>query len=132
LNVVVFGGSGGIGSAIVNRVTATYPLAVVSATWNTQPPTDESTATWSQVDLRSEESIKTYASSFDQVHWLINAAGMLHVDTQMPEKSLQQVDAEFFMHNVQLNALSTLLTAKHFNHALKKACSTGALCTVST
>lgn len=121
MNIVVFGGSGGIGSAIVKQVTRVFPDATVFATWNRTRPTAESRVRWFQVDLCSEISIQEFSSQFDQVHWVINAAGMLHDDTQMPEKSLQQIEPEFFMHNVQLNALSTLLIAKHFRGALKDA-----------
>ena len=71
-----------------------------------------------RVDLCSEESISAYAAKFKEVHWLINAAGMLHRGSKMPEKTVRQIDPEFFMQNVQLNALATLLIAKHFRVAL--------------
>lgn len=121
LNVIVFGGTGGIGSALIRLVVETYPDAAVFATWHSSPPADELGATWAQVDLRVEESIRSYASQFDEVFWIINAAGVLHEPAQIPEKSLQQVDPEFFMRNVQLNALSTLLIAKHFTRQFKRA-----------
>lgn len=121
MNIVVFGGSGGIGSAIVKQVARVFPEAVVFATWNRTRPPIQTTAHWSQVDLCSEVSIQEFSSQFDQVHWVINAAGLLHEGMQMPEKSLQQIEPEFFMRNIQLNALSTLLIAKHFRRALKDA-----------
>lgn len=123
MNIVIFGGSGGIGSALVKAVDAAYPGASIFTTWYNKPPTDRSFADWYQVDLLSEESIQEFSNRFDRVHWLINAAGMLHTDQRMPEKSLQQVEPDFFLLNVQLNALSTLLIAKHFRIALKAACS---------
>lgn len=122
LYVVVFGGSGGIGAALVHEIVERFPDAHVFATWHSsQPSANELPVQWAQVDLRSEESIRAYASAFDHVHWIINAAGMLHSESHLPEKSLQQVDVEFFISNVQLNALSTLLVAKHFKGALKNA-----------
>lgn len=126
MNIVVFGGSGGIGYAMVKKVCQVFPAATVSATWHCNPPTEQLSADWSQVDMRSEDSIREYASQFERVDWLINAAGMLHVDQKMPEKSLQQVDADFFIRNVELNALSALLVAKHFERPLKNASSADA------
>lgn len=129
LNVIIFGGTGGIGSALIRRVVDTYPEADVFATWNSSPPEDEMGAIWAQVDLRTEENIQEYASRFDEVFWIINATGVLHEPSQvsekvqMPEKSLQHVDPEFFMRCVQLNALSTLLVAKHFSKRFKRALS---------
>lgn len=120
MKIVIFGGSGGIGSALVEKVAEVFPQASVSATWHRSAPPADSAAHWSRVDLRSEDSIRQYSTRFEQVHWIINASGLLHVDKQMPEKSLQQLEPEFFMRNVQLNALSTLLIAKHFRHVLKK------------
>ena len=125
MNIVIFGGSGGIGSAIVKKVNKVYPDANVFATWHSRVPVDESIANWSRVDLLSQESICDFASRFSSVHWLINAAGMLHTDLQMPEKSVQQIEADFFMNNVQLNALPALLIARYFKPALKSACSDG-------
>ncbi len=121
VKVVVIGGSGGIGSAVLKRLRDSFPQASLSATWCRTRPVDESLASWSQVDVLSEQSIADFAAGIDSVDWLINATGMLHADQRMPEKTLQQVDGEFFLHNLQINALSTLLIAKHFSRALKNA-----------
>ena len=122
LKVIVFGGSGGIGSALINKVIETYPDAEVFATWHSTPATSEMDVTWESVDLCSESSISVYASQFTEVHWLINAVGMLHQGPKMPEKTVRAIDAEFFMSNMQLNALATLLIARHFKSALGSAC----------
>lgn len=127
LNIIVFGGSGGIGAAILKQVRLRFPSASVFATWNTQPPADDlpnDGIQWSQVDVSSEQSIQAFSQQFDKVHWLINAVGMLHIDAngdaaKMPEKSLKQLDPEFFTKNMQINALPTLLIAKHFEKVLK-------------
>ena len=121
LKVIVFGGSGGIGSALIEKLFETYPDVEVFATWHNTPVTNESDVTWQSVDLCSEASISAYASKFTEVHWIINAAGMLHHGSNMPEKTVRTVDPEFFMSNVQLNALATLLIAKHFKAALSSA-----------
>lgn len=130
MNIVIFGGSGGIGSALVSKVSLVFPDASVFATWCSTAPEELQAkgsqaggqlVHWSQVDLASESAIETYSSQFDQVHWIINAAGVLHSGEQMPEKSLQQIEPEFFLQTMQLNALPSLLIAKHFRDALKNA-----------
>ena len=116
MKVIVFGGSGGIGSALIKRLFETYPDAEVFATWQNTPPTKETSVNWHPVDLCSEASISAYASKFTEVHWIINAVGMLHQGSNMPEKTVRTVDPEFFMCNVQLNALATLLIAVSYTH----------------
>ena len=98
-----------------------YADAEVFATWHSTPPASANNVSWESVDLCSEASISEYASKFQQVHWLINAAGMLHRGSKMPEKTVRTIDPEFFINNVQLNALATLLIAKHFKSALSAA-----------
>lgn len=108
---------------MVNRIREKYPAATLCATWNTTPPDDPygKNIHWTQLDLCSESSVKSFAEQHDSVHWLINAAGFLHSEERalMPEKSLQQIDPEFFLQSVKVNALPTLLIARHFEAALK-------------
>ena len=121
MKIIVFGGSGGIGSALISMLIEMYADAEVFATWHSTPPASANNVSWESVDLCSEASISEYASKFQQVHWLINAAGMLHRGSKMPEKTVRTIDPEFFINNVQLNALATLLIAKHFKSALSAA-----------
>lgn len=124
MNVVVLGGNGGIGAALISRIRHVLPSASINATWHKAPPPPDSVVNWSQVDLGSEKSIQQFAAQFDQVHWIINAVGVLHQESLMPEKNLQQLDPDYFMQNMQLNALPALLLAKHFKSALRKAADT--------
>ncbi len=127
MNIIVCGGSGGIGKAIVHQCIKRFPGATVVATWNSSPPTNDSvlnSVRWSQVNLTSEQSVQSFSKQFDKVHWLINAAGVLHTEAtqgspQLPEKSIRQLDPDFFLRNIQVNTLPTLLLAKHFESVLK-------------
>ncbi len=126
MNIIVFGGSGGIGAALLEQLSRRFPDATVFSTWYMSPPSDHlmKSVRWSQVNVTSEQSVQAFAGQFDKVHWLINAVGMLHrasleEQVKLPEKSLRQIDADFFLQNIQTNTLPTLLLAKHFEFALK-------------
>lgn len=123
MNIVVIGGSGGIGSALLRQIQSRYPQATIFATYHeSEAKKDLSSNTkthWSQLDVTSEESIRSYAMQFDKVNWLISAVGFLHHRRNLPEKSIEQVDPDFFLRNLQVNALSALLIAKHFKRSLK-------------
>lgn len=122
MKIIVIGGSGGIGFGLLQQIKLRYPQAEVFATRHSSQPTANcqqlSDVQWSQVDVSNEKSIASFAKQFDQVHWLISAVGLLHDQQALPEKSIEQIDPEFFLRNVQVNALSALLLAKHFKPAL--------------
>ena len=123
MKIVIFGGNGGIGSALVREVALRFADAEVVATWNAHRPYEDLVqlinVRWEQVDVVSESSIRGFAETFDSLHWVINAVGLLHGDAHMPEKSIEQIDPAFFLKNIQINALPTLLVAKHFKRALQ-------------
>lgn len=121
MKIAVVGGSGGIGLALVRHLAASSPVETVYATYHRQQP--EPTApnvNWLKVDLTDESSIADWSQTVGQLDWLVNAAGILHTARSRPEKSVAEVHPEFFMQNVAVNALPTLLLAKHlrnqFNH----------------
>ena len=114
MNVVITGGSGGIGSALV-RVLATRPdVDNIIATHNDRSSAvDHEKVCWHRLDLTDEVAIKAWAAQLDEIDWLINAAGILHTPAQGPEKSIRQVEPAFFLQSVGINALPALLLAKH-------------------
>ncbi|MBT1443314.1 SDR family oxidoreductase [Shewanella sp. JM162201] len=130
MNVLIVGGNGGIGFAMVNAVLTSFTDAKLHAT-HQQPLTanqvdvtsransDGLRLHWHHLDASDEAQVKALAASFDSLDWLINCAGMLHNKSKGPEKSVSDLDADFFMQNLKVNALPTLLLAKHFSAALK-------------
>ena len=52
---------------------------------------------------------------------MINAVGLLHDETHGPEKSIRSIDPDFFIKNMNVNALPTLLAAQAFSKLLKSA-----------
>ena len=121
MNIVITGGSGGIGHAFVRRLADRPTVSRIDATCNeNRPAFEHDKVTWHRLDLTDEAAIESWSKRLGEIDWLINAAGMLHRSGQGPEKTIRRVDPEFFMKNMQANALPSLLLAKHtgekFNH----------------
>ena len=124
---LIIGGTGGIGKAMIEQLTtSTTQDTLVFATHHKNIPDFEApNLHWISMDVCDESSIEQAADIIKQqtthIDWVINCAGLLHTDTQQPEKSLRQMETEFFLQNMQVNALASLLIAKHFKPLLAKA-----------
>ncbi|MDT3322115.1 SDR family oxidoreductase [Shewanella sp. SP1S2-4] len=122
MKVLIVGGSGGIGQAMVKQVQETYPDATVHATYRHHLPQDrQNNIQWHQLDVTNEAEIKLLSEQLTELDWLINCVGILHTQDKGPEKSLQSLDIAFFQHNLTLNTLPSVMLAKHFCHALKQS-----------
>ena len=120
--IIVVGGSGAIGWAMVKRLLACFPLAEVHATYHLAAiPQAHERLRWHQLDVRDAEQISSLSRDFDHVDWIINCAGYLHGEHGGPEKSIKSIDADFLIENIKVNTLPTLHLAKYFSAALKKS-----------
>ncbi|AZZ96066.1 SDR family NAD(P)-dependent oxidoreductase [Pseudoalteromonas sp. R3] len=120
MRVLIVGGSGGIGQALVKRFANMQPDTQVYATYRTtQPAITLNNVKWIKVDASQECDVCDLAEQVQQVDILINATGLLHTPDKLPEKSIQEFDPGFFNENLQANTVPTLLLAKHFAKALK-------------
>ncbi|MDH3832354.1 MAG: SDR family NAD(P)-dependent oxidoreductase [Gammaproteobacteria bacterium] len=116
MNIVITGGSGGIGSAFIKALAERPDVEKITATRNDHSSAVEhEKVCWHRLDLTDEVAIKAWAAQLDEIDWLINAAGILHTPAHGPEKSIRQVDPAFFLENMSINAVPALLLAKHLH-----------------
>lgn len=131
---LIIGGTGGIGKAIVEQLTGSVcddsieykERPQVFATYHKNVPDFEAdNLHWLSMDICDEQSIEQAIGVIKQqtthLDWIINCAGLLHTSEQSPEKALRQIETEFFLQNMQVNALASLLIAKHIKPLLGHA-----------
>ncbi|ALF60680.1 C factor cell-cell signaling protein [Psychrobacter urativorans] len=127
---LIIGGTGGIGRAMVKQLLESTDKeeggSQVYATYHkTVPDFEADNLHWLQMDVSNEDSIEQAATEIKQhtthLDWVINCVGLLHTETAQPEKALRQVETDFFLQNMQVNALASLLIAKHIKPLLATA-----------
>ena len=122
MNVLVIGGTGGLGLALVRLFCDSEETLGVTATYRAiQPGLSDHKLNWVPLDVTDEEAIVRLFETCPDLTYIINAAGLLHSTAGGPEKAINKLDADFFIDNIRVNTLSTLLIAKHARRALKKA-----------
>ena len=120
LKVLIIGGNGGIGKAIIRHVLSTFPRAKIYATYqSTLPQENGGDIAWFKVNASLDEEVRQLADQIPSLDILINAAGFLHDTVHKPEKSVNEFTPEFFNQNLSSNTLPTLLLAKYFSAQLK-------------
>jgi NAD(P)-dependent dehydrogenase (short-subunit alcohol dehydrogenase family) len=110
-SAVIFGATGGIGSAIADALEADSRFDDVvrfSRAGDSPVP----------VDLTSEASIRDAAAWMKENRispsMVFVATGLLHDDQRGPEKSIRQLDADWLLKSYQVNAVGPALIAKYF------------------
>jgi len=113
---VITGGSGGIGGAFVDKLARRPNVHSITATYDRNPPeVNYPNVTWHRLDLTDEAAVRAWGAETGEIDWLINAAGMLHTRTRGPEKTIRHIDPAFFLENISINSVPTLLLAKHLH-----------------
>jgi NAD(P)-dependent dehydrogenase (short-subunit alcohol dehydrogenase family) len=116
MKIVITGASGGIGRAFSAALARRVEVESIVATWHSNPPdTEAGQVTWQRLDLTDEGAVRDWAQQLGEIDWVINAAGMLHSPAQGPEKTIRQLDPDFFLDNIRINTLPTLLLAKYLH-----------------
>lgn len=120
MNILIVGGSGGIGLAILKAFTQHYADAEIIATYhNHLPDLQHPRLRWVRLDITKEPQIASLSLELGAITILINAVGMLHNDKHKPEKSIKQFDTDFYYQNIALNTLPNILLAKYFMSSLR-------------
>lgn len=131
---LIIGGTGGIGKAMVeqlvqataNKQTNSSNSIRVFATYhNSLPDIEADHLYWLKMDISDEQSIEQAIDEIQphtsHIDWVINCVGLLHTEAAQPEKALRQIETDFFLQNMQVNALASMLIAKHIKPLLKHA-----------
>ena len=128
---LIIGGIGGIGRAMVEQLVAASNkddkanIRIFATYYRNVPDIEADNLYWLPMDVGNEDSIKegmeTIKQHSDHIDWVVNCVGLLHTEHSQPEKALRQVDTDFFMQNMRINALAGLLIAKHVKPLLAKA-----------
>ena len=114
MNAVVIGGSGGIGRAFIDYLLKHNTDTIIHATYHKhEPPLLDTRCHWHPVDISEEAQIEEFCAQLGEVDLCINAAGLLHDEVYMPEKSVKQFEADYFMKSMRINAVPSLILAKH-------------------
>ena len=120
MNVLIIGGSGGIGQALVKRFLAPECGATVYATYRgLKSVIDDLNAHWIQLDATSEQEVCELAKRIPSLDILINAVGVLHSPKRKPEKSVNEFSPDFFEQSLLTNVVPTIYLAKYFGNHLK-------------
>ncbi|PFG58541.1 NAD(P)-dependent dehydrogenase (short-subunit alcohol dehydrogenase family) [Vibrio sp. ES.051] len=122
MNILIVGGNGGIGFAMVQEAVIRFPQARIHATFHRHKPDWlHPSVFWYQADVTQQAHVNALSEDIEQVDWVINCVGMLHTSSKGPEKTLNALDADFFQHTITVNTLPSLLLAKYFTPKLKRS-----------
>lgn len=104
---IIFGASGGIGGAFIERLHCIDGFEQVFGF---------SRKTLPAIDLLDEASLQraaTLAAAGGQIRLVVDATGFLHDERQRPEKSWRELDSTNLMRAFALNAIGPALIMKH-------------------
>ena len=111
---VVFGATGGIGSAITHLLKQDAHCGGVTALSRSSAPA---------IDLQDEDSIEAAAAAVaadGDVQLVFDATGILHDAAMQPEKSISAVDPANLARSFAINATGPMLLLKHFHRLLPR------------
>lgn len=125
-NILIIGGSGGIGSGFVAQLLPREDTSLLFATYrpssyppNLSPLLQQFPEKFNllPVDVTREEDIEKAVlqikTKVDKLHLVINCVGILHEGDLQPEKSLKHINPKNLMRYFEVNTIPTVLWAKH-------------------
>jgi NAD(P)-dependent dehydrogenase (short-subunit alcohol dehydrogenase family) len=128
---LVIGATQGIGLGFVCRLLQEPAIEHVYATYRALPSEallslaarEPERLTCLPLDITQESQMLTLVQSLQassvQLAWVVNCVGILHEAGQQPEKSLQQLNADWLLRYFQVNSVGAVLLAKHLLPLLK-------------
>ena len=119
----VFGASGGIGRALVDRLAADGCDRIYAGSRSGSGFDDENVVPFT-FDLEDEASIAVAAQSMrdEPPQWVIVASGVLTLpDGKGPERTLKRIDPEVMAKLLAINTIGPALIAKHMLPSMDRA-----------
>lgn len=122
-NAVIVG-TGAIASALVQCLLQRHrSVRVVMLGRSDSAIPDDPRINYVAFDAGDPDSVLAGAAlveqSFGSIHLLVNTVGMLHSESQLPEKSLKAITADHLQRSFQLNAILLPLLAQAFSILLR-------------
>ena len=125
-NVLIIGGSRGIGCGFVNKLLTQININKLYATYRHQNSASSlinlahqypHKLTCLTLDITDEnqiaKSVDQIASEVKKLHLVINCVGILHENNLQPEKSLRHINSENLLRYFEVNSIGSVLLAKH-------------------
>ncbi len=118
IRVLVVGGSGGIGQAMLTQLLASDQIATISCWSRSSLSMTDPKLQCSNIDYVNEDSIQYAAKQLvNPLDLVIVTTGFLHsydsAENIRPEKSFTQLNPDSFQQNMLVNVLGPSLIAKH-------------------
>lgn len=125
VDAIVIGGNGGIGQALVKKLSQLDNINSVYCCSRKKPIELPSKASWVHFDITNETLIIKASEVIEKlsqnVRLIIIASGILSDKfLNMPEKSLKDINSDYFFEIFKINTLGPILTAKHFTSLFEK------------
>jgi len=120
VNIVIVGSSGGIGQAFIRNLVGKDDVLSIHATFNrNEPKFLHPKLIWQRMDVMQQSSVRTWSETLGEIDWLINAAGILHTQDSRPEKCVRQFEPDFFLQNISINTVPTLVLSRFTQEKFK-------------
>jgi len=118
MNVLIVGGTGALGSALVRFYREAGHQ--VFATWHHSNEDLDEGVQWHPVDVRSADSVAELCERLPaKLHIVVNCVGVLHGNGFQPEKTIRGIDADQVVETFKINTLGTMLLAQSLAKRLK-------------
>jgi short-subunit dehydrogenase len=126
-NTIVFGANGGIGSALVRKLSDRYPTDKVYAVARNidglesfSKNVDSITADFG-VSNNLEKLSRRFRESKHQINGIIVASGVLTAIASTPEKSANALDETEMLENYRINSIVPALIFKYFHKIISES-----------
>lgn len=114
MKALLIGSSGGIGSALVQKLEVDDRFVVVKALSRREDG----------LEITDERSVETHASrllaSHGEFDLIINATGGLVIGGHLPEKTIKMIEVDAMAQQFMVNAIGPALLLKHFHRMLPR------------